>query len=388
MRQSYAWQKTTNKTTSATVDLSGKFNTGIFEHQLLVGADWSHEDRDPKLGNYSSGSVSYYGYINPYDISDYYDGLPANASKVTTTVNHHDADNVGIFIQDLISLTPTLKMMLGLRYDAYEFKSHATVSNRLPVDLRRTFKDETFSPNVGFVWQLVPEHSLYASYSKSFAPYGGRGNISLDTNVDESLYDAEPQYNEQYEVGVKSDWFDGRLNTQFSVFDITKNNIRYQPDSVNQPLLWSVGQQQESKGIEFSFIGKLLDNLYARGGYGYTNAEWTKDSRTNVATASRIKEGNRLTNVSENTGNLFLRYLATEKVYGEIGATYVGSFYTDNANTAKVDGWTRMDAAIGYKDDKWGATFAINNVTDKEYWRSSSMPGAPRNYLFRLNYFF
>lgn len=50
--------------------------------------------------------------------------------------------------------------------------------------------------------------------------------------------------------------------------------------------------------------------------------------------------------------------------------------------------FTRLDAAIGFKDEKWGATFAVNNLTDKEYWRSSSMPGTPRNYLFRLNYFF
>lgn len=34
--------------------------------------------------------------------------------------------------------------------------------------------------------------------------------------------DKEPQYNEQYEVGVKSEWLDNRLNTQFSVFDIRK----------------------------------------------------------------------------------------------------------------------------------------------------------------------
>lgn len=34
--------------------------------------------------------------------------------------------------------------------------------------------------------------------------------------------DKEPQYNEQYEVGVKSEWLDNRLNTQFSIFDIRK----------------------------------------------------------------------------------------------------------------------------------------------------------------------
>ncbi len=72
--------------------------------------------------------------------------------------------------------------------------------------------------------------------------------------------DAEPQYNEQYEIGVKSNWLDQRLNTQLSVYDIRKKNIRYQPDAKEQPFLWSVGGEHQSKGLEFSFIGRVLDN--------------------------------------------------------------------------------------------------------------------------------
>ena len=45
-----------NKTITNTFDISGSFKTGAIEHQLLVGADVSREDRSPKLGNYSSGT--------------------------------------------------------------------------------------------------------------------------------------------------------------------------------------------------------------------------------------------------------------------------------------------------------------------------------------------
>ncbi|WP_151982117.1 TonB-dependent receptor [Acinetobacter guerrae] len=388
LRQSYAWQETMNKTLVNTFDVTGKFNTGRFEHQIMFGSDWTHEDRDPKLGNYSSGTQTYYGYINPYQPSDYYDDLPENAHKITTTINHHDAENLAFFLQDLITLTPTLKMMLGIRYDTFEFKTQAFVANSKPVDISKSYNGESLSPNVGFVWQPTDNHSFYTSYSKSFAPYGGRGTISIDPNVnDTSVYDAKPQYNEQYEIGVKSDWFDQRLNTQLSVFDITKNNIRYRPDPTNQPNEWQVGQQQQSKGVEFSFIGRVLDNVFVRGGYGYTDAKWTKDIRANVTPVSRLKD-NRLANISENTGNLFIRYLPVERVYAEVGGTYVGSFYTADNNLSKIDGWTRLDAALGYKDEHWGITFAVNNLTDKEYWRSNSMPGTPRNYLVRLNYQF
>ena len=379
IRQSYAWQETMNKTITNTFDISGSFKTGAIEHQLLVGADVSREDRSPKLGNYSSGTgvPRYYGFINPYNPADQYNTLPSSERLPVTSDNHHVGESMGFFVQDLISLTPELKMMLGMRYDQYNFKSTNHIQN-----LSKQYDDTTFSPNIGFVWQPSEQHSFYTSYNKSFAPYGGRGNISVDVNTDPKYYDAEPQYNEQYEIGVKSDWLDQRLNTQLSVYDIRKKNIRYQPDAKEQPFLWSVGGEHQAKGLEFSFIGRVLDNVFVRGGYGYTDTEVKKDKEKpeNV--------GNALANTSKNTGNLFVRYLPTEKLYGEVGVTYVGSYYTNINNLNKMEGFNRVDAAIGYSADPWNVTLAVSNLTNKEYWRSDSMPGTPRSFLMRLNYQF
>lgn len=379
VRQSYAWQETMNKTITNTFDISGSFNTGALEHKLLLGADVSREDRSPKLGNYSSGTgvPRYYGFINPYNPADQYHTLPGSERLPLTSDNHHVGEALGFFAQDLISLTPELKMMLGMRYDQYNFKSTNKLQN-----ISKQYDDATFSPNVGFVWQPSEQHSFYTSYNKSFAPYGGRGNISVDVNTDPSLYDAEPQYNEQYEIGVKSDWLDKRINTQLSVYDIRKKNLRYQPDAKKDPFLWSVGGEHQSKGLEFSFIGQALDNVFVRGGYGYTDTEVKKDKEKpeNV--------GNALANTSKNTGNLFVRYLPTENLYGEIGVTYVGSYYTNINNLNKMDSFNRVDAAIGYSADPWNVTLAVSNLTNKEYWRSDSMPGTPRSFLMRLNYQF
>lgn len=379
IRQSYAWQETMNKTITNTFDISGSFKTGAIEHQLLVGADVSREDRSPKLGNYSSSTSvpRYYGFINPYNPADQYNTLPSSERLPVTSDNHHVGESMGFFAQDLISLTPELKMMLGMRYDQYNFKSTNHIQN-----LSKQYDDTTFSPNIGFVWQPSEQHSFYTSYNKSFAPYGGRGNISVDVNTDPKYYDAEPQYNEQYEIGIKSDWLDQRLNTQLSVYDIRKKNIRYQPDAKEQPLLWSIGGEHESKGLEFSFIGRALDNVFIRGGYGYTDARVNKDKEKpeNV--------GNYLANTSKNTGNLFVRYLPTDSLYGEVGVTYVGSYYPNINNQTKMEGFNRVDAAIGYSAEPWNMTLAISNLTGKEYWRSDSMPGTPRSFLMRLNYQF
>ncbi|EPE9869943.1 TonB-dependent receptor [Acinetobacter baumannii] len=374
--QIYYWQQTSNKTTTNTFDIKGKFKTGQLEHQIMVGTDWTYEQREPRLANKTQNGSAIYGYVNP--ITGEREYSRGNGPLKISQHNYNEGTTYGVFMQDLIGLNDQLKLMMGLRYDYFDFSTTNKIKNE-----HRNVKDSTFSPNVGLVWQPVPEHSFYTSYSKSFAPFGGQMGVNQVTgSTDVAKMDKEPQYNEQYEVGVKSEWFDNRLNTQFSVFDIRKNNIRYKPNPDSEPEVWTTAGQHQSRGLEFSFIGRVLDNVFVRGGYGYTDAKVKEDKQ------NPEREGNYLANTSKNTGNLFVRYLPTEQWYTEVGVTYVGSYYPNINNQVKMEGFNRVDAAIGYSADPWNVTLAVNNLTNKEYWRSDSMPGTPRNVLLRLNYQF
>ncbi|WP_440206556.1 TonB-dependent receptor [Acinetobacter oleivorans] len=375
INQIYYWQQTSNKTTTNTFDIKGKFKTGSLEHQIMMGTDWTYEQREPRLANEAkNGSI--YGYVNPFTGEREYSR--GNGPLKMRQHNYNEGTTYGVFIQDLIGLNDQLKLMMGVRYDYFDFSTTNKLTNE-----HRNVKDGSFSPNVGLVWQPLPEHSFYTSYSKSFAPFGGQMGVNQVTgSTDVTKMDKEPQYNEQYEIGVKSEWLDSRLNTQFSVFDIRKNNIRYKPNPNDQPDVWATAGQHQSRGLEFSFIGRVLDNVFVRGGYGYTDAKVKEDKQ------KPEQEGNYLANTSKNTGNLFVRYLPTEQWYTEVGVTYVGSYYPNINNQVKMEGFNRVDAAIGYSADPWNVTLAVNNLTNKEYWRSDSMPGTPRNVLLRLNYQF
>ncbi|MVM91957.1 TonB-dependent siderophore receptor, partial [Acinetobacter baumannii] len=264
--QIYYWQQTSNKTTTNTFDIKGKFKTGQLEHQIMVGTDWTYEQREPRLANKTQNGSAIYGYVNP--ITGEREYSRGNGPLKISQHNYNEGTTYGVFIQDLIGLNDQLKLMMGLRYDYFDFSTTNKIKNE-----HRNVKDSTFSPNVGLVWQPVPEHSFYTSYSKSFAPFGGQMGVNQVTgSTDVAKMDKEPQYNEQYEVGVKSEWFDNRLNTQFSVFDIRKNNIRYKPNPDSEPEVWATAGQHQSRGLEFSFIGRVLDNVFVRGGYGYTDA--------------------------------------------------------------------------------------------------------------------
>ncbi|EMF5520480.1 TonB-dependent receptor, partial [Acinetobacter baumannii] len=212
--QIYYWQQTSNKTTTNTFDIKGKFKTGQLEHQIMVGTDWTYEQREPRLANKTQNGSAIYGYVNP--ITGEREYSRGNGPLKISQHNYNEGTTYGVFMQDLIGLNDQLKLMMGLRYDYFDFSTTNKIKNE-----HRNVKDSTFSPNVGLVWQPVPEHSFYTSYSKSFAPFGGQMGVNQVTgSTDVAKMDKEPQYNEQYEVGVKSEWFDNRLNTQFSVFDI------------------------------------------------------------------------------------------------------------------------------------------------------------------------
>ena len=90
--------------------------------------------------------------------------------------NYNEGTTYGVFIQDLIGLNDQLKLMMGIRYDYFDFSTTNKIKNE-----HRNVKDGSFSPNVGFVWQPLLEHSFYTSYSKSFAPFGGQMGVNQVT---------------------------------------------------------------------------------------------------------------------------------------------------------------------------------------------------------------
>ncbi len=364
MRQNYAWQATNNKTTTHTLDLTGRAELAGMRHELLIGLEHSEEERQPQVYGTVPGPT-----IDPFN--PVWPARPAQRPDPTQN-NLHEAASRALYVQDFVHLAPQWKLLVGARYDSYDFDT----LNRL-TGTTRAASGSSVSPRAGLVWQPVREHSVYTSYSKSYSPYGGRGMLGVS-----GAQDDEPRYSRQVEAGVKSDWLDGGLSTQLAAYQLEHYNIRYQPDAVNSPLEWAVRGKERSRGIEFSLAGRVAPSWYVRGGVGLMSAKVAEDR------SAPANVGKRLMNTAQRNGNLFLRYAPQGPWYGEIGVTHTSERYSNAANTARVPGYTRWDALLGWRAAPWTVTLAISNLLDKEYWRSSSMPGAPRSVLVSANYQF
>jgi iron complex outermembrane receptor protein len=364
MRQNYAWQATNNKTTTHTLDLTGRAELAGMRHELLIGLEHSEEERQPQVYGTVPGPT-----IDPFN--PVWPARPAQRPDPTQN-NLHEAASRALYVQDFVHLAPQWKLLVGARYDSYDFDT----LNRL-TGTTRAASGSSVSPRAGLVWQPVREHSVYTSYSKSYSPYGGRGMLGVS-----GAQDDEPRYSRQVEAGIKSDWLDGGLSTQLAAYQLEHYNIRYQPDAVNSPLEWAVRGKERSRGIEFSLAGRVAPSWYVRGGVGLMSAKVAEDR------SAPANVGKRLMNTAQRNGNLFLRYAPQGPWYGEIGVTHTSERYSNAANTARVPGYTRWDALVGWRAAPWTVTLAISNLLDKDYWRSSSMPGAPRSVLVSANYQF
>lgn len=371
LSRNYAWQETDNKTLTNTLRLTGEMTTGPLSHKITLGLEDSREERVPKVG-FVSGLVD----IDPRNPSSW--PRPDRANAPIRFDNVHETETQSLFVQDLIGLTPALKVMLGARIDDYEFQTTNIddVSNR--------YDDTVFSPSAGVVWDLARDHTAYASYSQSFSPYGGQGYLGISATADSDTFNTDPEENRQYEIGLKSDWLDQRLTSTVSLYQIEHRNIRYRPDPDNDPFRWAERGQERSRGIELSLIGQIVDHWFLRSSVGVMSAKVIDN------VADPAEEGRHLDNTSNVTGNAFVRYVPDDRWYGELGVTHLGDRYNYNrdGSAAHLDGFTRVDAMVGWQWRDWSTTLAVHNLLDTDYWRSSSMPGEPRSVYGRLSYQF
>ena len=336
-------------------NLTGQFETGPLEHQLLFGADgnstrFESESRSADLDPIDIFNPVYGATLGPF----------SDPFKQDRRIDFY-----GVYLQDLISFGDHWKLLLGGRFDTAK-----TQFDRNGV--RATDKwDQAFSPRAGLVFQPIDDLSLYASYTTSFLP--PLSGASFDGEA------FEPEEGEQFEIGVKRDWFDGRLSTTLAAYQLTRSNVST-ADPQNPTFSIQVGEQR-SRGVELDAAGELAPGWRIIGSLAYLDAEVTKDNTLPV--------GNQLINAPNWSGSLWTTYAFQDNPLRGLevggGVFAVGDRKADFDNRVDVDGYARVDLFARYDvNDNIGLALNIENLFDKKYVEGVSGPsfvdvGAPRS---------
>lgn len=398
LRRALGRTKTNENYLTADFNLNGKFKTGNIEHNLLAGVDAEHYSTN----NYGFDQPAVYDTINIYDAGKYTartDIPEANEIRVVKTPVYR----MGAYIQNLISISPKLKLLAGIRWSYQEGRPADSLNYITGVRSAGKSKiDKAFSPRLGLVYRADENISIFGSYANSFSVNSG---IDIYGNV------LEPSIIDQFEVGVKSDIIKGMLSANLTVYRIINNNLaqtaRFKADGTenSDPTIKALAGQTTSDGIELDINAQPVKGLVLLAGYShnymrYTNIDFLKGN---------FVEGERLVNSPSHTGNFSAFYtFSNTSVKGlKVGASvfYIGKRFGGWNNTVvdastgeitnrliPVSGFTTVDVSAGYCFGNVSVLAKLGNVGNTlNYYvheNYSINPIAPRNVTATISYKF
>ncbi|NOU44222.1 MAG: TonB-dependent receptor [Methyloglobulus sp.] len=377
-----------NNTYSTNLDLIGHFDTAGLHHTLLLGGDYYRLDRSTdfrygltNLGTFDFSTINIQNPRHP--------GTPFTFPLQPVQQLANQTDQYGLYIQDQIKLPYNIQVMGGIRYQ------YLHLSNREKIDQTSDGRsDDAVTPRVGFLWQPKSWISLYANYVESFGP-NEPDTILLGNTL------PPPTSAEQYEGGIKTEFFDGRLRATLTYYDLTKTNIATpHPD----PKLASDGISVvtgavRSRGPELDIIGEILPGWNVIATYTNIDARVTKTNNTDFQPI-----GSRFWNVPRNNGSLWSTYEAQDGDFR--GFKFGGGVTLRDGQTVccdipafKIPGYATVDLLAAYSLDigktKVTAQLNINNLLDKHYITAGKTDigrnqlyvdfGQPRTFMGSIN---
>ncbi|MBK0095999.1 TonB-dependent siderophore receptor [Erwinia sp. S63] len=346
-------------------DVSGSPTIAGMQHDLLVGVDYEQNETYKARSYRGTVSRSFNMYDPVYGEEPIVSDSTYNDALSNLRTNLYSRS---VFAKDSIHLTDKWIAVLGGRFQRYT----QTSSNGF-INPESTLNDRgnAFLPQLGVVYKVLPDVSLYGSFSKSFTP---------STQTDDDGNVASTEKGTTWEVGSK--WqVAPNLAATLALYRIDEEDMSIFINGVtrNIPKARSTGAELEVNG-EFAPDWNLIAN------YSYDKTEIVSDN------VNPDNVGNRLVNAPTNMGSLYLSHtLRFSWLPGELrlggGGRYVGTRAGDPENSFVMPAYTVADAFIAWDSQLIGKhtqlKLNVKNLFNREYYESSAgnlrvIEGEPR----------
>lgn len=293
-----------------------------------------------------------------------------------------------VFAQLSYDVSDRLELSVAARYDDEERVS--TNLNRVFVPLfnefpglAQTFEYDKFQPRLSFRWQALDHINIYGSYGQGYRAGGFNqpGTRQLVLAVDglpatTNIQDAyEPEELQSFEIGLKSDWLDGRLRFNAAAFYTTADDTQiFEFTPVTSTRARLNIDETEMQGFELESTFRASSYLELFGSFGYTEAT------IEAFAADPGIVGNDVLGVPEYTVNLGFQYqrpvnLGAAQVnwFTRLDAQRIGDTpwdINDNPGTVR-DPLDLVNLRVGLRGERWSITGWARNLFDEEYNQES-----------------
>lgn len=374
-----AWGEGKTDNDNFDVYASGPFTLLGRKHTAIIG--WNGGNQRAR----SLGGVAEINY--PAQLPDY----RSWTGNIPRPIFHPDGSHTetvtrlaGGYVATRLSLADSLHVIVGARSSTYrtDTRNYDTKGKFINTsDFAETRNEVT--PYVGTVFDISKQYSLYASFTQLFNP---------QTSKDRNNKFLPPETGDNGELGIKGEFYDGKLNASAALFHTRKKNLAELDRTVPPGFLLPDGGQAmvangdgiTAKGIEFDLSGQITPAWEASGGYTYLHAA-EADGRRAATTQPR-----HLLRLA--TGYRFDGALSGLRAGASMtaqSATYSEAWYGRPPTGAKTNipqaAYALFSVMGSYAIGKHASVqLNVNNLLDKKYYRNVGFFdgvfwGEPRN---------
>ncbi len=372
--------------------LNGNFKTGQVKHQILAGIDLGNKsyiadwNQSIVLDSLNGGEFDPKNPAYGFDFgAQNFDRSSSLQQRAAIGGGSMGTQYSSVYVQDQIGFfEDNLRLTLAARYTSMSISTWGGA----PV------KNHKITPRIGLSYSIDKSSSVYGLIDQSFLPQQG---ILFDGS------EVKPITGNNYEIGLKRDWFKGRLSTTLAAYQITKNHeiTSYGP---RPEMSVEVGQKRV-RGIEFDLRGEIYKGLNLIANYAYTDGQVSKINEG----VEEFFVGQRLNGADAHIANVWLDYeISRGMVKGlafQLGA-YSNidrgtEYYSKDFPERNIEDYYRFDAGLGYRKDKFSVNLNVQNLFDRYLVQGGSyydnyfntevyswQAGAPRNYKLTFAYKF
>lgn len=350
-------------------DLStqGKFSLGNTDHHLVFGANY--RDMDVGFARKFQSNDSAVG-VNTISASNPDNQMvgPVPADLINVTLTPRNQKDTNIYLKDRISFGD-ITVVGGLSYVKQEQTGN--------------IKDSAFSNDysdtvwdLGAIYALTPDVNVFATYSRAYAPVSAR----YIAQYGQGKTDYAPVEGNNYEVGLKGDFIDGKLSTAVTLFRLDREN---NTSWVRNDQGWLL---QQNSGIGFQSSGVEID----------AHIEWTPQLSTSLSYAyTRAFDRNDNRRQANNTPKNSIAAWTNYRLNGDLspvrlglGVRHEGKRF-DGSNIIKP--YTEFDLGAYYETPDWDVSLVLRNAFDKNRAEAGAnwvtvQPNEPRSLNLSFKY--
>ncbi len=346
------------------------------KHDLVLGGlvsrrHWINESADPEIG-FNTSVANFYNWNGDFP-------KPGWQNETWGGTLDQIAHNRAAYAAVRLNPHDRLKLIAGTRLARYE-----SVQNFFWNPVEERLNKSVVVPYFGATLDLNEHISLYASHTGIFLPQYVQNELGVTL---------PPQEGTNNEVGLKSAFFDGRLNASAAYFHVNQDNFAV-PSGGRTPSgtpAYRAVDGVVTKGFELEISGQLSPQWQIQAGFTHK-----------ISRRENIKVG---TLTPENQFTFYTTY----KLDGALDGLTVGGgarwqditwgqleipLWSGNYQTHVVAGYWLADLMASYKfTDNLSATLNVRNLFDKKYYSmldfySVYVWGAPRSVFLNVTYKF